>query len=97
MFYFDLDELADTCSGCSQIPYDEIPLHITVLLELILEEIIICVADYIFEKVLLLDFHRLQMQLFFCVWQPAVRIRGSHRRRKAWIRPKIRMETIPMK
>ena len=65
MFYFDLDELADTCSGCSQIPYDEIPLHITVLLELILEEIIICVADYIFEKVLLLDFHRLQMQLFF--------------------------------
>ena len=65
MFNFDLDQLADTRSGCSKVSDHKIPGKITVFFELIFQKIVICIADHIFQKVFLLNLYRLQTKPFF--------------------------------
>ena len=62
MFRFDMEQFADTCSRSSHTPHDEIPLIVTISLEPSFEKFIIGIADYVFQKVLLLYFHELYLQ-----------------------------------
>ena len=62
MFYFDLDKLADAGPGCRQIPHNEIPFHVFVLFQLIFQEIVVGIADHVFQKILLLDLDRLETE-----------------------------------
>ena len=54
IFDFDLDQFAHACPGRSQIPDHEVPLHVTVLLELLFQKVVVGVTDHILQKVLLL-------------------------------------------
>lgn len=62
MLDFDLDEFADASAGGSQIPNHEVPLHVTVLLELLFQKVVIGIADHILQKVLLLYLHSFEPQ-----------------------------------
>ena len=62
MLDFDLDELADASAGGSQIPNHEVPLHVTILLEMLFQKVVVGIADYIFEEVLLLYLHSFEPQ-----------------------------------
>ena len=65
MLDFDLNKFTHTCSGRSQIPNHEVPFHIAILLELLIQEIVVSIADHILQKVLLLHFHSSQPQTIF--------------------------------
>ena len=63
MFNFDLNKFADTGTSGGQIPDHEVPFHISVLFELLLQEVVIGITDYIFKEVLLLNLYSFQLQL----------------------------------
>ena len=65
MLDFDLDQFAHACPGRSQIPDHEVPLHVTVLLELLFQKVVVGVTDHILQKVLLLHLHSFQPQTIF--------------------------------
>ena len=65
MFNFDLDKFTDTGTGCSQIPDHKVPFRVTILFELLLQEVVIGIADHVLKKVLLLNLYSFQLQLVF--------------------------------
>ena len=62
MLDFDLNKFADARPSRSQIPDHEVPFHVAVLLELLFQKVVVGVADYILQKILLLHFHSSQPQ-----------------------------------
>ena len=62
MLDFDLNKFADARPSRSQIPDHEVPFHIAILFELLFHEIVVSIADHIFQKILLLHFHSSQPQ-----------------------------------
>lgn len=63
VFLLDLDQFTDTCSGCCQCPYDEIPPEILFSPQLALEEQIILVADDMVQERGFRCFDRLDLQV----------------------------------
>ena len=62
MLDFDLNKFADARPSRSQIPDHKVPFHIAILFELLFHEIVVSIADHIFQKILLLHFHSSQPQ-----------------------------------
>ena len=63
MFGFDLKQFAYSGTGGGKKPHHEIPGSVTVLFESRLEELVICITDYVFKEVLLLDLHETHFEL----------------------------------
>ncbi len=51
--------------GAYSVPNHKVPFHIAVLFELAFQKLVIGIADYILEKILLLDFYGFQLQTLF--------------------------------
>ena len=62
MFRFDVEQFTNTCSGGGHEPHDEIPLLITISFKPGFEKFVIGIANYIFQKVLLLHLYELHFQ-----------------------------------
>ena len=60
VFDFNLNQFADTCTCCRQIPDNKIPFGIAIFFKLPFQKCVIRIADHIFQKVFLLNFHGLQ-------------------------------------
>ena len=58
----DVEQFTNTCSSGSHEPHNEIPLLITISFKLGFEKFVIGIADYIFQKVLLLYLYELHFQ-----------------------------------
>jgi len=61
----DLHQLADPCPGCRQIPDDEIPFHVAIFFERVLEEAVIGVADNVLQEAFLLYLDELELPFVF--------------------------------
>jgi hypothetical protein len=62
MLCFDVKQFADTSTGSRHEPYDKIPLIITVSFQALFKKLVVCIADYILQKVFLLYFDELYLQ-----------------------------------
>lgn len=60
MLDFDLNKFADTRTSSSQIPDHKVPLHVTILLKLLFQKVVVGIADHILQKILLLYLYSLE-------------------------------------
>ena len=59
-----MEQFTNSCSGSSHKPHYKIPFIITICLESGFEKFIICITDYVFQKILLLYLYKLHFQFF---------------------------------
>ncbi len=59
---FNLYQLADTCASCGEVTDNEVPFGLSVFFEAGFEEIVVGVADDVFEIGALLDFHGFEVE-----------------------------------
>ena len=64
MFYLELDQFADACAGCRHVSDSEIPPLVFFFFQPAFQNLVVFLADHVFDERHLLDLDGLEAQFF---------------------------------